>query len=185
MQTACGHVNGVQLLLVNQSCGICKYFRKLRTPSFSKLFVSWQETNHKYRQCVEKQRCYSTNKGPNSQGNDLPSGHVWLWELDRKAGGLPKSWCFRTVRRLLRVPWTARRSKQPILREINPDNSLEGLMLKLKLQYFGIWCKQLTRWKSLWCWARLRAEGEEGIRRWDDWIASPEQWTGPWANFRR
>ena len=78
MQTACGHVNGVQLLLVNQSCGICKYFRKLGTSSFSKTFVSWQETNDKSRQCVEKQRCYSANKGPNSQGNDLPSGHVWL-----------------------------------------------------------------------------------------------------------
>ena len=61
------------------------------------------------------------------------------WELGRKEGWTLKNWCFRTVcwRRLLGVPWTARRSNQSLLREINPEYSLEGLMLKLKLQYFG------------------------------------------------
>ena len=138
MQTACEHVNGVQFLLVNQSCGICKYFRKLVTPSFSKKFVSWQESYDKPRQCVEKQRRYSATKGPNSPGDGLPSGHVWMWELDWKEGGGPKNWCFQTVRKLLKllgVPWTARRSKQSILREINPEFLLEGLVLKLELQY--------------------------------------------------
>ena len=53
-------------------------------------------------------------------------------------------WCWR---RLLRVPWTARRSNQPILKEISPRCSLEGLMLKLKLQYLATWCKELTHWK--------------------------------------
>ena len=73
-------------------------------------------------------------------------------------------WCWR---RLPEVPWTARRSNQTILREINPECSLEGLMLNLKLQYLVIWCEQMTHWKSPWCWERLRAEGEEGIRGWD------------------
>ena len=63
-----------------------------------------------------------------------------MWELDHKEGWVPKNGCFRTElwcwRRLLRVPWTARRSNQSILKEINPEYSLEGLM-KLKLQYFG------------------------------------------------
>ena len=64
-----------------------------------------------------------------------------MWELDHKDGWTPKNWCLWTVvlekRRLLRVPWTAGRSNQSILKEINPEYSLEGLMLKLKLQYFG------------------------------------------------
>ena len=62
------------------------------------------------------------------------SSHVWLWELDYKESWAPKNWCWR---RLLKVPWTARRSNQSILKEICPGCSLEGLILKLKLQYFG------------------------------------------------
>ena len=73
-------------------------------------------------------------------------------------------WCWR---RLLRVTWTARRSIQSISREINPEYSLEGLMLKLMLQYLGHLMWPATHWKSPWCWQRLRAEGEEGIRGWD------------------
>ena len=62
-----------------------------------------------------------------------------MWELDYKESWAQKNWCFWTVcwRRLLRVPWTARRSNQSILKEISPKCSLEELMLKLKLQYFG------------------------------------------------
>ena len=62
-----------------------------------------------------------------------------MWELDYKQRWAPKNWCFELWcwRRLLRVPWTARRSNQSILKEISPGCSLEGLMLKLKLQYFG------------------------------------------------
>ena len=75
-------------------------------------------------------------------------------------------------RRLLRVPWTGGRSNQSILKEIHPEYSLEGLMLKL--QYFGYWCKELTHWKRPWCWERLK-EGEEGNDRgWDGWMASPD-----------
>ena len=61
-----------------------------------------------------------------------------MWELDHKESWAPKNWCFWTVmlEKTLRVPWTARRSKQSILKEISPECSLEGLMLKLKLQYF-------------------------------------------------
>ena len=73
-------------------------------------------------------------------------------------------WCWR---RLLRVPWTARRSNQSILKEISPWYSLEGLMLKLKLQYLATWCEELTHLKRLWCWERLRAGGEGDHRGWD------------------
>ena len=67
------------------------------------------------------------------------SSHVWMWELDHKEGWVLKNWCFelRCWKRLLRVPWTARRSNQSILKEINPECLSEGLMSRLKLQYFG------------------------------------------------
>ena len=90
--------------------------------------------------------------------------------------------------RLLRVPWTARRSNQSILKEINPEYSLDGLMLKLKLQYFGhvmwrvTWCPEPTHWKRRWCWERLKAKGEEGGRWWYGEIASLTQWTWTWAH---
>ena len=85
-------------------------------------------------------------------------------------------------RRLLRVPWTARRSNQSILKEISPEYSLEGLMLKLKLQYFGTSCEELTHWKRPWCWGRLKAGGEGDGRGWDSWMASPTGWTRVWAS---
>ena len=60
---------------------------------------------------------------------------VWMWEWDHKESEVPKNWCFWTV--VLRVPWTVRRSNQSILKKMNAECSLEGLMLKLKLQHFG------------------------------------------------
>ena len=65
-------------------------------------------------------------------------------------------WCWR---KLLRVPWTARRSNKSILKEIIPEYSLEELILKLKLQYFAFWYEELTRWKRSWYWERLKAVG--------------------------
>ena len=73
-------------------------------------------------------------------------------------------WCWR---RLLRVPWTARRSNQSILKEISPGCSLEGLMLKLKLQYFGHLMWRADSLEKTWCWERLRAGGEGDDRGWD------------------
>ena len=74
-------------------------------------------------------------------------------------------WC---CRKLLRVPWTVRRSNQSILKEISPGCSLEGLMLKLKLQYFGhlMW-RVDSYWERLWCWEGLGAGGEWDERGWD------------------
>ena len=85
----------------------------------------------------------SRDKGPSSQGYGFSSGHAWMWELNYKESWVQKNWCFWTVvlEKTLESPWTARRSNQSILKEISPGCSLEGLMLKLKLQYFGhlIW----------------------------------------------
>ena len=90
-------------------------------------------------------------------------------------------WCWW---RLLRVPWTTRRSNQCILKEISPEYSLEGLMLKLKLQYFGHLMWRTDSFKRPWCWERLKAEGEGDNRGWDGWMASPIQWTWVWSSSR-
>ena len=91
----------------------------------------------------------------------------------------------RCWRRLLRVPWTARKSNQLILKEINLEYSLEGLMLKQNSNTLATWCEELTHWKRPWCWERLKAGGEGDDRGWDGWMASPIQWTWVWANSRR
>ena len=75
----------------------------------------------------------------------------------------------------------ARRSNQSILKEISPEYSLEGPLLKLKLQYFGHCCEELTHWKRPWSWERLKAGGEGDDRGWDGWMASLTRWTWIWA----
>ena len=85
-------------------------------------------------------------------------------------------------RRLLRLPWTARRSNQSILKEISPGCSLEGLMLKLKLQYFGHLMQRADSLEKTWYWERLKAGGEWDHRGWDGWMASPTQWTWVWVD---
>ena len=69
-----------------------------------------------------------------------------------------------------------------ILKEISPEYSLEGLMLKLKLQYFGHLMQRTDSLEKTWCWERLEAGGEGDDRGWDGWMASPAQWTWVWAN---
>ena len=99
--------------------------------------VSWQESHDKPRLCVEKQRHYSADKGLYSQGYGFPvvtySCESWtINKAESQRIDAFKLWCWK---RLLKVPWTVRRASQSIFREINPEYSLEGLMLKL--QYFG------------------------------------------------
>ena len=87
-------------------------------------------------------------------------------------------------RRLLRVPCTARRSNQSILKEISPEYSLEGLCWSWNSNTLATWCEELTHWKRLRCWERLRAGGEGVDRGSDGWMASPTQWTWVWVNSR-
>ena len=93
-----------------------------------------------------------------------------------------KLWCWR---RLFRVPQTARRSSQSILKEINPEYPLEGQMLKLKLQYFGHLMWRTNSLENPWCWERLKAGREGDDRGWDGWMASLTQWTWVSANSGR
>ena len=79
------------------------------------------------------------------------------------------------------LSWTAR-SNQSILKEISPGCSLEGLMLKLKLQYFGHLMQRADYWKRPWCSGRLREGGEGDDRGWDGWMASSTRWTWVWVD---
>ena len=88
-------------------------------------------------------------------------------------------WCWR---RLLRVPWTARWSNQSILKEISPEYSLEGLMLKLKLQYSGHLMRITDTLEKTLMLGKLKAGGERDDRGWDGWMASPTQWIWVWVN---
>ena len=89
-------------------------------------------------------------------------------------------WCWR---RLLRVPWTTRRSNQSILKEISPWCSLKGWCWSWNYYSLSTWCKELTPWKRPWCWKRLKRREEEN-RGWDGCMASLTQWTWIWVNSR-
>ena len=91
-------------------------------------------------------------------------------------------WCWR---RLLRVSWTARRSNQSILKEISPKYSLEGLMLKLKLQYFGHLMRKSDSLEKTLMLGKSEGRRRRGNRGWDSWMASPTQWTWLWASSGR
>ena len=125
--------------------------------------IKLQVFNILNRQHIKKQRHYSAIKCPSSQGYGFSCGHVRMWELDCEESWAPKNWCFWTVvlEKTLRVPWTARRSNQSILEEISPAYSLEGLMLKLKLQYFG----HLMRWTDSLEKTLMLGKTEGGRRR--------------------
>ena len=145
----------------------------------------WVLVQGQPRQHIKKQRHYFVNKGPSSQSFGFSSSHVWCeswtikqvehWRIDAF-----ELWCWR---RLLKVPWTARISNQSILKEISPEYSLEGLMLKLKLQYLGHLMQRIYL-KRPWCWKWLKAGGEGDHREWDGWMASPTQWTWVWVSSR-
>ena len=104
-----------------------------------KTLATWNKSYHQTREHIKKQRHYFANKGPSLQSYGFSSSLYGCesWPIKKaECQGIDafELWCWR---RLLRVSWTARRSNQSILKEISPEYSLEGLMLKLKLQYFG------------------------------------------------
>ena len=150
-----------------------------------KMLAPWKKSYDQPRQHVKKQRSYFANKGPSSQSYGFPSSHVWIWELDHKESWALKNWCFWTVvlkKTLERREKTARRSNQSVLKEISPEYSLEGLMLKLNTNTLATWCEELTHWKRPWCWEGLKAGGEGNDRGWDGWMASLMRWTWVWVS---
>ena len=103
-----------------------------------------------------------------------------------KKAGVPKNWCFWTVvleKGLLRVPWIARRSNQSIVKEVSPEYSLEGLMLKLKVRYFGHLMQRPDSLEKTWCWERAKAGGEgvqwDKMVGWHHWLNGHESEQAP------
>ena len=90
-------------------------------------------------------------------------------------------WCWR---RLLRVPWIARRSTQSVLKKPVLNIHWKDWCWSWSSSILVTWCKELIHWKRLWCWEKLKAGGEGDDRGWDSWIASPTQWTWVWVNSR-
>ena len=88
-------------------------------------------------------------------------------------------WCWR---RLLRVPWTERKSNQSILRRSVLDVHWKDWYWSWNSNTLATWCEELAHMKKPWCWERLRAGGEGDYRGWDGWMASPTQWTRVWVD---
>ena len=150
------------------------------------MLIPWKKSYDQPRQHIEKQRHYFANKGPSSQGYGFSSGHIWVWKLDCEESWVPKNWCFWTVvlEKTLESPLDCRRSNQSILKEISPVYSLEGLMLKLKLQYFGHLMRIIDSFEKTLMLERLKMGGRGDNRGWNGWMASPTLWTWVWVSSR-
>ena len=124
------------------------------------MLAPWKKSCDLPRQRIQKQRHYFANKGQSSQSHGFSSSHVWMWELDCEESWALKNWCFCTVvlEKTLESPMDCKSSNQSILKEISPE--LEGLMLKLKLQYFGH-----PMWRTEWLEKTLMLGKIEGRRR--------------------
>ena len=103
------------------------------------MLTPWKKSYDQPRQHIKKQRYYFANKVPSSQSYGFSSSHIWMWELDPKENWAPKNWCFWTVvlEKTLESPLDSKEIQPVHPKEISPEYSLEGLMLKLKLWYFG------------------------------------------------
>ena len=149
------------------------------------MLTPWKESYDQPRQHIKKQRHYFANKSPSSQGYGFFSDHVWMWELDCEESWAPKNWCFWTVvfGKTLESPLDCKETEPVNPQAISLEYSLEGLMLKLKVQYFGH-----LMWRTDWMEKTLMLGKIEGGRRkrddrgWVGWIASPTQWTWVWAS---
>ena len=120
----------------------------------------------------------------NSLSLSRPQPHPLQQGLNFSIGFFPDlllPWLLASAR-LLRVPWTARRSNQSILKEISPGISLEGMMLKLKLQYFGHLMQRGDSLEKTLMLGGIGGKGEGDDRGWDGWMASLTRWTWVWVN---
>ena len=138
------------------------------------MLTPWKESYDQPRQHIKKQRHYFTNKGPSSQSYGSSSSHVrnesWtIKKAEHRRIDAFEPWCWR---KLLRVPWTARRSNQSILKEISPEYSLEGLMLKLKFQYFGHLMQRTDSFEKTLMLGKIEGRRRRGWQRmrWSDGI---------------
>ena len=148
------------------------------------MLAPWQKSFDQPRQHIKKQRHHFADKVHLVKAMVFPvvmyGCESWTiqkaerWRIDAF-----KLWCWR---RLLRIPWTARRSSQSILKEISPEYSLEGLMLRLKFQYFVHLMKRSDPLEKTLMLGKTEGGRRRGDRGWDSWMASPTLWTWVWAS---
>ena len=122
---------------------LCRWWLQ---PWNQKMLTPWKESYDQRRQNIKKRRHYFANKGPPSQGYGFSSGHLWMWELKAECWRTDafELWCWR---RLLRVPWTARRSNQSILRRSVLSIHWKDGFWSWNSNTLAIWCEELTHLK--------------------------------------
>ena len=144
--------------------GDCSHEIKRHTP--------WKESDDQPRQHLKKQRHYFANKGPSGQGYGFSSGHVWMWELDFKETWEPRKWGFWTVvlKKTLESPLDCEEIQPVHPKGISPEYSLVGLMLKLKLQYFGHLMQRADSLEKTMIWGKIedRRRRRQQRMRWLD-----------------
>ena len=150
------------------------------------MLAPWKKSYDQPRQCIKEQRHSFANKGPSSQSYGFSSSHLWMWELDCKESWAPKNWCFWTVvlEKIHESPLDCKEIQPVHLKEIRPEYSLEGLILKLKCPI--LWPPGANNWligkdpDAGKDWRRVeKATTEDEI---DGWMASPTQWTWVWVS---
>ena len=147
------------------------------------MLAPWKKSYDQPRQYIKKQRHYFANKGPSNQSYDFSSSHVWMWGLDYEESWALKNWCFWTVvlEKTLESPLDCKEIKW-----VNPKGFIgihwKDWCLSWNSNTFTTWCEEVTHWKWLRCWERLKA-GEEGDKRgWRGGMASPIWQTWVWAS---
>ena len=146
------------------------------------MLTPWKESYDQPRQHIKKQRYYFANKGPSSQGYGFSTSHVWIWELDYKESWVLKYWCFWSVvlEKTLKSPLNCKE-----IQPVHPKGdqcSLEGLMLKLKLQYFGHLMQRVDSLEKTLMLRKIEGWRRRGRQKMRCWMASPTQWTWVWVN---
>ena len=149
------------------------------------MLAPWKKSYDQPRQHIKKQRHYFAKKGPSSQSYDFSSSHVWMRELNYKESWAPKNYCFRTIvlEKTLESPLDCKEIQPVHSKEISPEYWLEGLMLKLKLQYSAhlMWRTDSLE-KTLMLGKMEGRRRRRGDRGWDGWMASLTRRTWVWAS---
>ena len=160
--------------------GVPKSLQMVTAALILKYACSWKKSYDQPRQRIKKQRHYFADKSPSSQNYGFSSSHIWMWELDYKESWVLKNWCFWSVvlEKTLESPLDCKE-----IQSVNPKGDQSWVFIgridawSWNSNTLATWCEKLTHLKRLWCWERLRAGGGGDDRGWDDWMASPTQWT--------
>ena len=163
-----------------QSCGHCWVFQICYSYAIKRCLLLGRKSMINLDSILKSRDI--PNKSLSSQRYGFSSSHVWMWELDYKETWAPKTLSVGEVlEKTLESPLDCNEIQPSILKEISPEYSLEGLMLKLKLNSLATRCEELTHLKRPCCWERFKAGGGDD-RGWDGWMASPTQWTWVWES---